>query len=122
MNGSSVVLLLGLLTACVFVIGCTLLFTVHLLLRLLQQLEALLPDCQRTLREAQLSLGQARQLLTRGNKTMFQIQEMVSKTGSVVLDIGERLSSLKARAQNLWADRLGFGNGFRTSHRKSSHR
>ncbi len=111
------VLLLSLVTACTVTTTAIFLMTAGDLRRVLRQINRFLTDCDRACKEAERTLGVARQLLSRTDEAAEQIQGVVEKTcGLAELALGQ-IPFLKGKIVSLWPGHPGNG-GSRSRSRK----
>lgn len=110
-------LLFGLLTACAIVITVALLSVIADTKRFLQQVNVLLPGADRTLREANRSLGHARRILLRADDAARLMGSMVVRTCAIWSGALEQVAELRDKAARLFTSGLRNGNGVRAEPR-----
>ena len=107
-------LLLGVIALCA-VVATGLLLTLYAgTLRVLHQLQEMLPSCKKTLEEAQGALRESRQILNRANKAAEEVEGVVRKTCRAASEAVEQFLFYKKKAVSLIGNRFGIsrnGNG-----------
>lgn len=116
----AVVLLLGLVAACMAALTAVLLMAVGDLRRVLRQLQRFLSHCDSTRLEAERTLGVARQLLSRADRAAGRVQGVVEKSCEAAESALEQFSFLKGKVASLWTGRAG--NGGSRSRSRNGHR
>lgn len=105
----AVVLLLGLVAACMVALTAVLLKAVGDLRRALRKLQRFLSHCDQTRLQAERTLGVARQLLSRADRAAGRVQGVVEKSCDAAESALEQFSILKGKVVSLWAGRAGNG-------------
>src|SRR5262245_6928462 len=113
------VLLLGFIAACLAVITVLLLTTYTGILRVLQQLQEILPTCKKTLHEAHGALHASRQILSRANEATATVEKLVQKGCQAASETLDQFLFFKKKAVSLLGNRLSMnGNGARHGSRR----
>ena len=82
----------------------------------LRQVNAMLPTCSDTIREAHRTFGEAHQLLVRTQAVARRAESVVQKACNVALDVIEPVLVWKGKLDTLFTER--FGNGARSGPRR----
>lgn len=77
-------ILLAVIAVCAVVMTVLFLTTYTGILRVLQQLQEILPTCQKTFQEAQGALHESRQILSRANQATHAVEKVVKKAVSFI--------------------------------------
>ena len=103
--------LLGLATACLFVMTLTILVMAAELRRTLRRLNAMLPDAAQALHDARRIFRQGRRLLARADVAAGHVQNVIHQACDAATDALGAIGRVKARTQRFWAKRFGNGAG-----------
>ena len=111
-----VVVLLGVVSLSVVAMTAILFVTARDFRRTLQELRAMLPNCDEAVHEARRALGEVRHLLKRTDNAARHVETVVHRACQAASEAIERFVFLKERAQTFLAER--FGNGARSGPRR----
>ena len=110
-DATRIVLLLGVMTACLLAMTLTMILTARDVRMTLQRLSAVLPDAGQALRETRQSLRHVRALLARGDKATRRVESVIDQLCDATTETLGRFTMWKGRAEQFVLGR--FGNGTR---------
>ena len=113
---SLVVVLLGLISACMVAITTVFTITARDVRRTLRRVNMMLPRCDEAIRDFHHAMGQAHQVLRQATQITRHVDAVVSKVCTAALDVIEPVLHWKGRAHAFFAER--FGNGARAGPRR----
>ena len=110
--------LLALIAFCQVAIMVTVLIAAQELRRTSRQLNRLYPRCSQLLQKTHHTVELTRQLVTRANRSMQEVEEVLHKACGTISESVQQFLFLKGKAQDFLTQR--FGNGSRA--RKVFHK
>ena len=116
---SLILILLGLICLCVTAITVLLFLAAAHLRRTSEQLRLFVSHGDAAMREAQRTLGHARQLLQRTDQAASQIQGVIRRSCDVAEGVVDQIAFLKERAQSFWTRHAR--NGAKTRRSRNGH-
>ena len=105
-NPSLLVLFLGLMSLCAFVVATVLVVTARDVRRTLRRIQTILPDCQGAVHEAH-------QLLKRANQASRHVESVVQAVSDTTTQAMEQFALLRKKAKHLFGLTHHNGNGAR---------
>lgn len=104
----SLFLLLGTLSACVLALTIAIWCAVRDLRRMVQRVDAVLPDCAQAVEEGRGALTEARELLARANTATRQVETVIRRTTDAAAGF---IGGLRHRGNGKRTQRMGGRHG-----------